>query len=144
MGPLLVIFERDTKSVMFLASKDREIVHFFRMYTFLVKYSIENISVMVKWAASWQNQHSAFATSMDPDQPAHPRSLIRIHAVRLQTLLQVEKLIANWSQTHYVGFVMTCVTQIGRSFRLSSIVRLRPVRAVWSGSMLFAYKPYYK
>jgi hypothetical protein len=33
-----------------------------------------------------QNQHSAFATSMDPDQPALPRSLIRIHAVRLQTL----------------------------------------------------------
>jgi hypothetical protein len=62
---------------------------------------------------------------MDPDQPAHPRSLIRINAVRLQTLLQVEKLITNsmdpdqtarnvqagldpcWSQTHYVGFVMT-------------------------------------
>jgi hypothetical protein len=32
---------------------------------------------------------------MDPDQPAHPRSLIRTHAVRLQTTLQVEKLIAN-------------------------------------------------
>jgi hypothetical protein len=32
---------------------------------------------------------------MDPDQPAHPHSLIRIHAVRLQTLLQVENLIAN-------------------------------------------------
>jgi hypothetical protein len=32
---------------------------------------------------------------MDPDQPAHPRSLIRIHAVRLPTLLQAEKLIAN-------------------------------------------------
>jgi hypothetical protein len=32
---------------------------------------------------------------MDPDQPAHPRSLFRIHAVRLPTLLQVEKLIAN-------------------------------------------------
>jgi hypothetical protein len=32
---------------------------------------------------------------MDPDQPAHPRSLIRIHAVRLPTLLQVEKLIVN-------------------------------------------------
>jgi hypothetical protein len=55
---------------------------------------------------------------MDPDQPAHPRSLIRIHAVRLQTLLQlVEKLIANsmdaqtgldpcYSQTHNVGFVV--------------------------------------
>jgi hypothetical protein len=32
---------------------------------------------------------------MDPDQLAHPRRLIRIHAVRLPTLLQVEKLIAN-------------------------------------------------
>jgi hypothetical protein len=41
------------------------------------------------------NQHNAFATSMDPDQPAHPRSLIRIHAVGLQTLQQIEKLIAN-------------------------------------------------
>jgi hypothetical protein len=34
-------------------------------------------------------------TSMDPDKPEHPRSLIRIHTVRLQILLQVEKLIAN-------------------------------------------------
>jgi hypothetical protein len=32
---------------------------------------------------------------MDPDQPAHPRSLIMIHAVRLQTLLQIVKLITN-------------------------------------------------
>jgi hypothetical protein len=32
---------------------------------------------------------------MNPDQPVHPRSLIRIHAVRLQTLLQVDKLTAN-------------------------------------------------
>jgi hypothetical protein len=32
---------------------------------------------------------------MDQDQPAHPRSLIRIHAVRFQTLLQVAKLIPN-------------------------------------------------
>jgi hypothetical protein len=39
-----------------------------------------------KWAASWQHQHSGFATSMDPDQPAHPRSLIRIHDVRYQFL----------------------------------------------------------
>jgi hypothetical protein len=54
---------------------------------------------------------------MDPDQPAHPRSLIMIPAVRLQTLLEVEKLIANsmdpdqtaqagldpcWSQTQHV------------------------------------------
>jgi hypothetical protein len=47
------------------------------------------------WATSRQNQHNGFATSMDPDQPAHPCSLIRIHDVRLQTLLQVEKVIAN-------------------------------------------------
>jgi hypothetical protein len=46
-------------------------------------------------AASRQNQHNAFATSMNPDQPAHPCSLIRIHAVRLQTLLSVEKVKAN-------------------------------------------------
>jgi hypothetical protein len=38
------------------------------------------------WAVSRQNQHSAFATSMDTDQPAHSRSLIRIHAVRYQFL----------------------------------------------------------
>jgi hypothetical protein len=52
-------------------------------------------SYFIKWAASRQNQRNALATSMDPDQPALPRSLIRIHAVRLQTQLQVEKLIAN-------------------------------------------------
>jgi hypothetical protein len=28
---------------------------------------------------------------MDPEQPAHPRSLFIINAVRLQTLLQVEE-----------------------------------------------------
>jgi hypothetical protein len=49
----------------------------------------------INWAASWQNQHNGFATSMDPDQPVHTRSLIRIHAVRLQTILQVDNLIAN-------------------------------------------------
>jgi hypothetical protein len=66
---------------------------------------------------------------MDPDQPVHPRRLIRIQAVRLPTLLQVEKLIANrmdpdqtadaqagldpcWSQTHYVGFVVTRIYNV--------------------------------
>jgi hypothetical protein len=37
---------------------------------------------------------------MDPDQPGPPRSLIRIHAVRLQTLLQVDKLVANNIEQH--------------------------------------------
>jgi hypothetical protein len=32
---------------------------------------------------------------MDPDQPAHLRSLNKIHAAHLQSILQVEKLIAN-------------------------------------------------
>jgi hypothetical protein len=41
-----------------------------------------------------KNQRNAFATRMDPDRPAHSLSLIRIHAVPLPTLLQVEKLIA--------------------------------------------------
>jgi hypothetical protein len=54
------------------------------------KYTWINI-----WAASQQNQHYAFVTSMDQDQLAHPSSLIRIHAVCLQTLLQLEKLIVN-------------------------------------------------
>jgi hypothetical protein len=31
-------------------------------------------------------RHDGFATSMAPDQPAHPRSLIRFHAVRYQFL----------------------------------------------------------
>jgi hypothetical protein len=46
---------------------------------------------------------------MDPDQPAHPRSLIRIQAVRLPTLLQVELLIANSmdpDQTGWSGFML--------------------------------------
>jgi hypothetical protein len=42
---------------------------------------------------------------MDPDQPAHPRSLIRIHAVGLPTLLQVEKLhkCTGWSASMLVA-----------------------------------------
>jgi hypothetical protein len=71
-----------------------------------------------KWAASRQNQHSAFVTSMDPDQPAHPRRLIRIHAqfaISFSTCYRVCKRTAwilirldtCWSQTHYVGFVVT-------------------------------------
>jgi hypothetical protein len=53
------------------------------------------VSQVFIWAMWRQSQRNAFATSMDPDQPVHPRSLVRIHAVRLPTLLQVGKLIAN-------------------------------------------------
>jgi hypothetical protein len=58
-------------------------------WRFFMFYSCNNLTNTltgnrgnIKWAASRQNQHSALATSMDPDQPAHLRSLIRIHAVR--------------------------------------------------------------
>jgi hypothetical protein len=90
-------------------------------YVHYIMYVCSKILVILSniWAATGQNKHCAFSTSMNPDQPAHPRSLIRIPAVRLQTLLQVEKLKENgmdpdqtgldpcWSQTHYVGFVVT-------------------------------------
>jgi hypothetical protein len=46
-------------------------------------------------AASRQNQHSGFVTSIDLDQPGLPRSLIMNHAVSLPTLLQVENMISN-------------------------------------------------
>jgi hypothetical protein len=76
---------------------------------------------------------------MDPDQPVHPHSLIRIHAVCLPTLLQEEKLTANsmdpdqtarmrrlvWihagSQTHYGGFV---VTRLNYRFTYTAAVNL--------------------
>jgi hypothetical protein len=52
-------------------------------------------TLLVSTGRKHYNQRNAFATSIDPDQPAHPRSLVRIHAVRLETLLQEEKLTAN-------------------------------------------------
>jgi hypothetical protein len=71
------------------------------------------------------NQHSAFATSMDPEQSAHPRILIRINAFRLPTLITSRETDSErhgplsdcadaeagldpcWSQTNYFGFVVT-------------------------------------
>jgi hypothetical protein len=80
--------------------------------------------IILIWSTSRQNHHNAFATSMNIDQPAHPLSLIRIHAVRLPTLVTSSEtdcehhgswsdyadaqagLDRCWSQSHYVGFVM--------------------------------------
>jgi hypothetical protein len=70
---------------------------------------------------------------MDPDQPAYPRSLIRIHTVCLPTLLQIEKLIVNsmdpdltalmrrlvWihaGRKRTVGFVMTQLIYVYKYF----------------------------
>jgi hypothetical protein len=63
--------------------------------SYVLIVSLLKTYIIFIWAASRQNQRNVLATSMDPDQPAHPCSLIRINVVRLQTLLQVEKLIAN-------------------------------------------------
>jgi hypothetical protein len=41
---------------------------------------------MQKWAVSRQNHYNGFSASMDPDQPAPPRRLIRVHAVGGPTL----------------------------------------------------------
>jgi hypothetical protein len=72
---------------------------------------------------------------MDQDQPAHPRSLIRIHAVRLPTLLQVEKLIVNsmdpdqtaWTRRlvwiHF-GRKRTMLVLSGTSFLLNRITNI--------------------
>jgi hypothetical protein len=72
------------------------------------------LNVMRKEMSLWrQNQHSEFAPSMDPDQPAHPLSLIRIHAVSEQHGSWSDCADAQagrdqcWSQTHNVGFVVT-------------------------------------
>jgi hypothetical protein len=90
-------------------------------------YELSNISYSCCiWAASRHNQHSGFVTSMDPDQPVHPCSLIRNHAVRLitnpissrETDSEQHRTWSDcadaqagldpcWLQTHYVGFVMT-------------------------------------
>jgi hypothetical protein len=77
-----------------------------------------------KWAVSRKNQHTAFATSTDPDQPAYPHYLIRIHAVAISfsTCKKIGKqttwswsdcadaqacLDPCWSQTLYVDFAVT-------------------------------------
>ena len=43
-------------------------------------------SIIIKWAASWQNQQCGCAPSEDSDQPGHLPSLIRVFAVRMKKL----------------------------------------------------------
>jgi hypothetical protein len=74
------------------------------------------------WAASRQNQHNGFATSMDPDQLLV--SLLVIEYVSEQhgswsdcTDAQAG-LDTCWSQMHYVGFVMTQLIYISQQGKL--------------------------
>jgi hypothetical protein len=64
------------------------------VYLYKTRYA-PDIKIKSEYEPHQDKTNSAFATSMDPDQPAHPPSVIRIHVVRLPTLLQVEKLIVN-------------------------------------------------
>ena len=38
----------------------------------------------INWAATWQNQQNGFSPSENSEQPGHPRSLIRVFAVRMK------------------------------------------------------------
>jgi hypothetical protein len=78
-----------------LPSLDINWTHVYKALNELQRFKWKNISIplygklklpTINWAASWQNQHNEFATSIGPGLPAPPRSLIRIHAVRLETL----------------------------------------------------------
>jgi hypothetical protein len=60
-----------------------------------INYYMKYIQVKLLFRITNEPHHDKTATSMDPDQPSPLSSLIRIHAVCLPILLQVEKLIAN-------------------------------------------------
>ena len=77
------------------------------------------------WATTWQNQQCGSAPSEDSDQPGHPRSLIRVFAVRMKKAwvlsypLRAQRRLwsdwadaqmvvsLHWAHTHFVGFVMS-------------------------------------
>jgi hypothetical protein len=94
---------------------DETYYFYFWKYIFESDKRLFTNTVQTIYNISRHNQHNGFATSMDPDQPAHPRSLIRIYGVRLQTLLQVQ----NWLRTAWIV--------------------IRPIMLVlsWRGSFLF-------
>jgi hypothetical protein len=104
-----------TKTVLILLQKDN------RRKRWFGKLDNELRSAICTFCSSYmsssrQNQHNGFATSRDPDKPAHPRSLIRIHmmfAISFSTCNRVCK------RTAWI------------------LIRLRGC-ACWSGSMLVA------
>jgi hypothetical protein len=85
-----VLFKKLRNSCIFknFESETYYDVYFYTLnsYNYVLNGPVKLFVVDLIWAVSWQNQHNGFATSMDPDQPLHPRILIRIHTVRLQTL----------------------------------------------------------
>jgi hypothetical protein len=81
---------------------------FWSLLLFCYIWLFANIYIVYKyiWATSWQNQHSVFASSMDPDQPAISFSNCNRIGKRTAWILIRLRGCAGWSQTHYVGFVM--------------------------------------
>ena len=56
----------------------------FRIITAIFRVShfyFQIFTVVIIWAASWQNKQNDCASSEDSDQPVHPPSLIRVFAV---------------------------------------------------------------
>ena len=82
-------------------------------------------SLIVIWAASWQNQQNECAPSEDSDQPGHLPSLIRVFAVCMKKpwilsypLSAQQRLWSDWADaqadlslrwahSHFVGFVIS-------------------------------------
>jgi hypothetical protein len=69
-----------------------------KMILYIIIFLRGTLTIYI-WAAPWQDQpkkkNNAFATSMDLDQHAHPRSLIRIHTV-LENLFSGTSLWRVW------------------------------------------------
>ena len=75
------------------------------------------------WAATWQNQQSDCAPSVDSDQPGHPPSMIRVFTVRsMGSYADSEDwsdwadaqayLSLCWAHGHFVGFVMSWLIKL--------------------------------
>ena len=83
------------------------------------------VRLIMKWAATWQNQQIECAPSEDSYQPGHPPSLIRVFAVHVKKawflsypLSAQQRLWSGWANaqadlslrwmhSHIVGFVMS-------------------------------------
>ena len=91
--------------------------------------------VIVKWAATWQNQQNECASSEDSDQPGQPPSLISIFADHMKKAWVLSyplgaqrrlwsdwadaqaDLSLRWAHSHFIGFVMSRLKYILRALK---------------------------
>jgi hypothetical protein len=141
-------------SIIYLSSYDQ----ITRLHVVVSLHSVKKHKLSLIWASPWKNQHNGFASSMDSDQPAHPRSLIRIHAVRYQFLYFLGFVSEQhgswsdctdaqvgldpcWSQTHYVGFVVTRLIFTFFPFRLGFMSHQHSIGHMWLSSFTGGGRP---